>query len=182
MRYVAFLGGINVGGHRVKNDELRARFEALGFTDVSTFLASGNVSFDADDGAAHEIEAQIEKELAGQLDYDVPTFVRTAEEVRGIAGRVPFAPEVVEVSGGRLQVTMLRAAPDTETGERILALATDDDRLALIGRELFWLPSGRISDSVLDLVAIYSLLGPGTMRTKNTVERIAARFLKTSGS
>ena len=41
-RYAAFLRGINVGGHRVKNTELRALFEAMGFADVHTFRASGN--------------------------------------------------------------------------------------------------------------------------------------------
>jgi uncharacterized protein (DUF1697 family) len=181
VRFVAFLGGINVGGHRVRKDELRALFEALGFTEVSTFLASGNVIFDVVDGA-DDIEARIGKELAAQLGYEVPTFVRTAEEVRVIAGRAPFASELLEASSGKLQVTMLRVAPDTQAREGVLARATDDDRLAIVGRELFWLPSGGISDSVLDLVAIYRLLGPGTMRTRNTIGRIVARFLTASAS
>ena len=44
-RYVAFLGGINVGGHRVSMERLRTEFGTLGFLDVSTFIASGNVIF-----------------------------------------------------------------------------------------------------------------------------------------
>jgi hypothetical protein len=45
--YAAFLRGMNVGGHRVSNVELGARFEELGFSEVSTFRASGNVIFAA---------------------------------------------------------------------------------------------------------------------------------------
>ena len=41
-RYAAFLRGMNVGGHRLSNDELRSHFAALGFAEVATFRASGN--------------------------------------------------------------------------------------------------------------------------------------------
>jgi len=47
-RYVALLRAINVGGHVVKMDVLRKHFTKLGFTNVETFIASGNVLFDAD--------------------------------------------------------------------------------------------------------------------------------------
>ncbi len=43
--YVAFLRAINVGGHNVKMEVLRALFEAQGYADVATFIASGNVIF-----------------------------------------------------------------------------------------------------------------------------------------
>ena len=46
-KFVAFLRAINVGGHLVKMDELRGLFEALGFSNVETFIASGNVIFDS---------------------------------------------------------------------------------------------------------------------------------------
>ena len=43
--YVALLRGINVGGRNVKMDRLREIFESLGFSNVETFIASGNVIF-----------------------------------------------------------------------------------------------------------------------------------------
>ena len=46
MKYVAFLRAINVGGHVVKMEVLRAHFESLGLSSVDTFIASGNVIFD----------------------------------------------------------------------------------------------------------------------------------------
>ena len=51
-RYVAFLRGMNLGSRRIKNDELRAEFEQLGFEDVATFRASGNVIFGRGGGRA----------------------------------------------------------------------------------------------------------------------------------
>jgi uncharacterized protein (DUF1697 family) len=46
-QYIAFLRAINVGGHTVKMDPLRQLFEALGFSQVETFIASGNVIFNS---------------------------------------------------------------------------------------------------------------------------------------
>ena len=53
--YVAFLRGMNLGGRRIKNEELRAEFEALGFEEVATFRASGNVIFGASGGESEEM-------------------------------------------------------------------------------------------------------------------------------
>ena len=57
----------------------------------------------------------------------------------------------------------------------MLALATDEDLLAIEGRELFWLPSGGTLESELDHKAIAKALGKGTQRTMGTIEQIAAK-------
>jgi uncharacterized protein (DUF1697 family) len=56
-----------------------------------------------------------------------------------------------------------------------MALAGEEDLLAIEGRELYWLPSGGVSESELDLKAIDKALGKGTMRTMGTIEQIAAK-------
>jgi hypothetical protein len=62
------------------------------------------------------------------------------------------------------------------TRKEVLALASDEDRLAFSDRELYWLPSGGILDSALDFKVIGKLLGPMTTRTKGTVEQLAAKY------
>jgi uncharacterized protein (DUF1697 family) len=174
-RYVAFLRGMNLGGRRIKNDELRLPFEALGFDGVATFRASGNVVFGVDDGDAEELTTRIEATLAEELGYAVPVFLRDAAELLEIVARKPFEPAQVEASAGKLQVAMLPAKPSAKARKEALEQATEEDCLAVKGRELFWLPSGGISDSALDLKTIESLLGPWTMRTKGTIDQIATR-------
>ena len=90
-RYVAFLRGMNLGRRRIKNPELCAAFEDIGFTDVAAYLASGNVIFDAVDSDTDAVAAAIESGLRVSLGYEVPTFLRSADEVRSIAGYAPFA-------------------------------------------------------------------------------------------
>ena len=71
---------------------------------------------------------------------------------------------------------MLPDAPSKLARKEALGMATDEDRLAIEGSELYWLPSGGMSESDLDLKTLESELGPWTMRTMGTIEQIAAKY------
>jgi uncharacterized protein (DUF1697 family) len=168
---------MNLGGRRITNDDLRAAFEGLGLDDVATFRASGNVIFEAPRGRGRaDLATGIEAGLADSLGYDVPVFLRTGEAVKAIAAGRPFDPKLVEASRGKLQVALLPDSPGKLAMAEALALASDEDRLAIDGSELYWLPSGGISDSRLDLKTLEALLGPWTMRTMGTIEQIAEKY------
>jgi uncharacterized protein (DUF1697 family) len=174
-RYVAFLRGMNLGGRRIRNEELGAELEVLGFADVACFRASGNVVFASEEGDEATLAAHIEAGLGEALGYAVPVFLRGAAELREIAAREPFDPAALAASKGKAQVAFLPAAPGDSASKDALALATDEDRLAIEARELHWLPSGGISESDLDLKALEAAVGPWTMRTMGTVEQIVSR-------
>lgn len=178
--HVAFLRGMNLGGRRIKNEELRAEFEALGFSDVACFRASGNVAFSAK-GSEAKLTKQIEAGLGNALGYEVPVFLRTAAELQALVAHKPFDAKALKASKGKLQVTFLERKPKAAACKRALALASDDDRLALEGRELYWLPKGGLSDSELDLKELADALGHNTVRTMGTVEQIAAKYFELSG-
>lgn len=165
---------MNLGGRRIANDELRSHFEALGCEEVATFRASGNVIFAKDEPAA-KLTARLESGLADALGYEVPVFLRSAEELRAIAAHEAFDAKLVAASEGKLQVALLVKKPTAAAAKRALATATGADRLAIEGRELYWLPDGGMSDSELDLKAIAAALGPTTIRTKGTIDLIATK-------
>jgi uncharacterized protein (DUF1697 family) len=168
---------MNLGKRRIKNPELAAEFAALGFEDIATFRASGNVVFSSPEKASEKaLRERIEAGLEQGLGYDVPVYLRSVAEVAKIAAQEPFDAKDVAASKGKLQVSMLTRKPTAKAKKTVLDLATDDDGLALSGRELFWLPSGGTIESELDLKAIERALGPGTMRTKGTVDQIAAKY------
>jgi uncharacterized protein (DUF1697 family) len=176
-RYAAFLRGVNLGSVRKAGGaELRSLFEGLGLADVATFRTSGNVVFDAGREAPAELTARIETALAEELGYEVAIFLRDASEIRAIAAHEPFPAELVESSKGKLQVSLLAAKPSASARKEALARATDEDRLAFGERELYWLPSGGTRDSALGMRGIEKLVGSSTMRTKGTIELIAAKF------
>ena len=176
-RYVAFLRGMNLGGRRIKNEDLRRHFEEMGLEEVATFRASGNVVFAAPKREAEgKLARRIEAELGERLGYAVPVYLRSTEELAAIAAQAPFDPKAVERSKGKLQVSLLAKKPTAAATKKALALAGEEDLLAIEGRELYWLPSGGLLESDLDLKAIAGLLGTDTRRTMGTIEQIAAKY------
>ena len=174
-RYAAFLRGINVSGRKATSEQLRACFESIGCEDVATFRASGNVIFTAG-GAAGPLTKRIERALKNSLGYDSAVFVRTAAEIKAIAKHEPFDARALEKSKGKLQVVLLGAKPTASVAKQVRALQTDDDRFALRGRELYWLPSAGLMDSAVGMDGITKTVGPNTMRTQGTLEQLAAKF------
>ena len=176
--HAAFLRGMNVGGHRLTNDELTAHVAALGFSGVRTFRASGNVVLDAPDHAAPPaIAATLEAGLSAALGYAVPVFVRDAAAVRAIAAHEPFPPEVLSASAGKLQVALLHVAPGPAAVASALDVATPDDLLAISGSELYWLPANGVGRSELDLKTLGAVLGAMTVRTMGTIRELTAKHL-----
>lgn len=177
-RYVAFLRGVNLGSRRrVRNEDLRRCFEEIGLEEVATFRASGNVIFATPKREAEgKLTKRIEAGLGERLGFDVTVFLRRCEELAEVAAREPFDRKLVARSKGKLQVAFYAKKPSAKAKEAILGLSSDEDRLAIEGRELFWLPSAGISESDLDWKPIDVALGQGTMRTMGTVEQIAAKY------
>ena len=175
--YAAFLRGMNVGGHRITNAELRARLAEIGLQDPRCFRASGNVVFGAPGERATTLAARIEGGLRSWLGYAVPVFLRTREQVLAIASLEPFTPAALAASSGRAQVAMLATPPSASARSRLAELAGEREQVSFGPLELHWLPSGGVLDSALDMASIEAILGPMTMRTARTVSELAARRL-----
>jgi uncharacterized protein (DUF1697 family) len=176
--YAAFLRGMNVGGHRITNDDLKTAFHDIGgFEDVACFRASGNVVFSA---AAKESEKKlverIESGLREALGYEVPVFIRTAAEVTAIAEFAPFSDKELASSKGKVQVSFFPKKPTAAAQKKAESLASDDDRLVFDGRELYWLPKGGVSESEIDMATIVKTFGQSTMRTQGTVQQIVKKY------
>jgi len=90
LQYLALLRGINVGGkNRVKMTELRAAFESMGFADVATYIASGNVLFRAPRQKRDELAARIEVELTRGFDTDLKVVLLAEAQLRGVVDGAP---------------------------------------------------------------------------------------------
>lgn len=107
--YLAFLRGINVGGHhKVPMAELRALLQKQGFTEVKTVLNSGNVRFRAPAGSPAELESALARELEAAFGFSVPVMLRSREEGEALlAHPAATAPEAIKVL-----LSFLRKAPE----------------------------------------------------------------------
>ena len=178
-KFFAFLRAINVGNHLVKMDQLRSLFEALGFTNVETFIASGNVIFDARTRDIRSLETKIGKHLEKALGYDVTTFVRSLNELSSIAVHEPFSKKEMSEEGNTLFIAFLSDKPDREAATKILSLASDIDGLQLNERELYWLYRRRNGESKFYGPLLEKTVGVrATVRNANTIKRLVAKYCK----
>jgi uncharacterized protein (DUF1697 family) len=177
--YVAFLRGINLGGHRrVQMAALRKLLEAYGHGDVRTFLQSGNVVLESTLAAA-KLERTLERQLADELGFDVDVLVRTELELAAILKRNPLRR--VATDPARYLVTFLRSEPPKALVTRLEGLEADAERVVAAGRELYsWHPGG-IGRSQLAKMLLPKALGvSASARNWRTVEKLAE--LAASGS
>ena len=175
-RYVALLRAINVGGHVVKMDALRAHFADMGFTKVETFIASGNVIFDTTARSAGALEHRIEAHLEETLGYPVATFLRTPAELAAAADHRAFDPALITAEGA-LSVTFLKAPLDAAAIAKVMALRTANDELHAHGREVYWWRRTKGGESLVPLPKLERAFGgPSTTRNVTTVRKLAAKY------
>ena len=174
-RLIAFLRALNVGGRTVTMDKLRREFEALGFTGVETFIASGNVIFTAREGDTTALEKKIETRLGKALGYEVATFVRTDAEVAAVAGYKPFKGPKVK-SAVAFCVGFVEKPLDAAAARALMAFKTDIDDFHTRGREVYWLCQTGQSGSTFSNASLEKKLKiRSTFRSITTVERLAAK-------
>jgi uncharacterized protein (DUF1697 family) len=175
-RFIAFLRAINVGGHTVKMEALRPLIESLGLAGVETFIASGNVIFDAKPADPGVLEKKIEKQLKDALGYEVATFIRTDSEVAEIAKYKPFPQPALDAAGA-LNVAFLKETPDETLKQKLMGLKTDIDDFHVHGREIYWKCLKKQSDSTFSNVVLEKALSrKSTLRGINTIRKMAEKY------
>jgi uncharacterized protein (DUF1697 family) len=161
--YVALLRAVNVGGTgKLPMSELRAMCEAIGFNNVRTYIASGNVVFGADLPEA-AVKAAIEGALAEYAGKSVGVVVRTGPEMAEILNRNPFA----SAEANRAVAIFLDEPPPADALSGVTGRL--DEEVALGDREIYvHYPSG-MGRSKLKIPAARS----GTARNMNTIATLA---------
>jgi uncharacterized protein (DUF1697 family) len=173
MRYVAFLRAVNVGGRTIRMSDLAKRLGTLGLTGVGTFIASGNVFFNAS-GEPDAIARRIEADLLAWLGYPVATMVRTWEELTALVASNPFKGLAREPDS-KLYVTFLWKPPKTKVKLPLISAKEGLKLVRIAGREAFLvcvrLESGKFGFPNL---SIEKELGvPATTRNWNTILRLS---------
>jgi uncharacterized protein (DUF1697 family) len=174
--YAAFLRAVNVGGRVVKMETLRTLFAKMGFSNVQTMIASGNVVFDTPQRNVARIEQAIEKQLAEALGYTVTTFVRTLPELAALAEH-PLVAGTALADGASLYVAFVREKPGAHTTRKLKTLKTDAEDFQVHDHHVLWVVRGRFSDSAVSGPSLERTLGvPTTVRNSTTVRRMVEKF------
>lgn len=177
MIYIALLGGINVGGHRVKMEQLRALFSGMGLANVRSYIQTGNVFFEAAPTDRRALAATIEAQLREALGYDVPVLLRTAEELEQLLALNPFQ-QLHVTDDMRLCVMFLADPPPAGLMLPLRAPRNDLEIVAATEGEVFivwYLINGRPPSSSAEQFTIKTLGRiKATTRFFHTVAKILA--------
>jgi uncharacterized protein (DUF1697 family) len=175
-RFFAFLRAINAGPERtVKMNVLLQAFESLGFRGVTTFLGSGNVVFETRAKVVGMLERKIERRLQQIMSYSVPVFIRTHPELNQIATLDPFGD--LQAPGADVNIILLADNLDKRSKMKLIGLRTETDGFSVHGREIYWWRRKKPGTSLYSTVPLTKVLTqPFTIRSRNTIRRLAAKF------
>lgn len=130
--FIALLRGVNVGGHkRVPMVSLRETLHRAGYTNVVTYIQSGNVVFDADENGPDALAKSIEAALTSKFGFDVPVIVRTCDELAAAASVNPY---VGVVDDAQIGIALLKRVPTID--DPIDPAVHRPDEFTLVGREV----------------------------------------------
>lgn len=174
--YVAFLRGINVSGkNKIDMKSLVVHFQDLKFTEVSSYLNSGNLIFDTELEDISDISQIIERMIFEMYGLKIEVIIRSEESLKLVIEAYTFNSS----DGKNRYVTLCKGPHDKALADALDRVKTDDDQIAYQTREInMYIPSGagksKLSNNYIEkkghVVA--------TTRNMNTLEKIMLKMTK----
>jgi uncharacterized protein (DUF1697 family) len=172
--YIAFLRAINLGAKRkFPKDAIKRACEQAGFTDVETYINTGNVRVTTALRSRAEVEAALEEAFEREAGFEVPVIAFTPEELTEIARQ---ADDHADGHEGMHYVSLLKDTPSADT-IRLMEEAGRDDEVARVGGRAVHLLLGpdyhtaRLSNAVVE-----KLLGVATNRNVRVIRTLADKW------
>ena len=170
---ISLLRSVNLAGHnKVKMEELRALYESLGFTDVQSYIQSGNIVFRTKSQDLARLSRKIEDEIDRRFGFRTHVILRTPSDLQSVLAKNPFARRP-GMEPGRLLIDFLVREPSREALDKGRKLKTDLEELRIDGRELYmYFPNGMARPKISWGAVEKVLNTPGTGRNLNTVRKL----------
>ena len=154
-RYVTILRGINVSGqNKIRMADLSLLYESLGFTNVRTYIQSGNIVFESVPGKPDKLVHDIERAIRNKYGFEVPVLVRTGAEMQSAIKANPFLKEKgIDVTS--LHLTFLERAPEKSVVQKFDPGPLGHDRYSIRDANVYlYCPDGygktRLSNTFLE--------------------------------
>jgi uncharacterized protein (DUF1697 family) len=172
--YIAFLRAINLGATRKfpKAAIVRA-CESAGFTDVETYINTGNVKVTTPMRSIAKVEAALESAFEEEAGFEVSTVALTQRELRDIAAD---AVELGEGHDGRYYVSLLKKAPTKATARRLDDAGKAGEHAVVRGRGAHLLLGADYHTAKLSNAVVEKHLGVSTNRNLNVVRTLAEKW------
>ena len=172
--YVAFLRAINLGPTRkFPKDAIKAAAEKAGFTDVETYINTGNLRVTARMRSRAKVEEALEKAFLEDRGFEVPTIAFTPAEVTAIAEE---ATEFAKDHPGVHYVSLLKDEPTDELIEKIEAVGQGEESARVGGRAVHLLLGENYHEAKLSNATVEKLMGVATNRNLKVIRTVAEKW------
>ncbi len=171
--FISLLRGINVGGNKkIKMVELKALYEALGFTHVRTLLQSGNVVFESEVIDAEQVAGQIEAGIVERYGFESKIIIRTRDQLQALIAHHPFSADQL-TEPGKLLIAFLKSEPDAQQVEALREAHTGTEIIHHRDSELYiYYPDGMGRSKLDNSFIERRLKTTSTGRNWNTVNKL----------
>lgn len=181
-KYAVFLRAVNVGGHnKVPMATLRDLASELGYSDVATYVQSGNLVVDAPTRRAADVEAAIGKALHDELKLTIDVMARTRAELAAVIKANPYAKQVKD-DAKKVHVSFLAGAPTAAARNACDPEEFDPERFEFGDRCIYlWFPNGAGRSKLAAAPWTRRLGMAGTARNWRTVTTMLDLLDKSAG-
>ena len=170
--FVALLRGVNVGGNNmISMSSLKQSFETLGFSDVATYINSGNIIFKSKETDARKLEVKIEKMLAKEYQLGSKVVLRSLSEMEKLVQSLPR--NWTGEGGWRYNVIFLRHTIDSKKILAELEVKKDIEEVVYCPGALLW--SAQVSEMTrTNMIKLSSrkMYQDMTIRNLNTTRKL----------
>ena len=175
MKMVSLLRGINVSGQKkILMADLRDLFERLGFSQVATYIQSGNVVFESPESARDLLQKQIQDAIRADYGFTVPVELRSHRELTTVIAEYPFGEIDLALEGSKIAVTFLSEEPPAASLATLEQYVIAPDELVHRGREIYLrCPDGFGKAKLTNAILEKKLGVSATSRNWKTVLKLA---------
>lgn len=171
-RYAAFLRGINLGPtNKIAMPRLRALAEGLGWSEVSTYINSGNLLFTAD-GTELDLVEMLERAITAEFGLRIDVAVRSEDHLRTLLAQNPW----LDGNPSQVTVAFLTQPPPPEAAQRIAALAREQEPFVFSGSDVWVNYSQGLGTSKLAVQFSKAVGVSSTVRNIRTVTKVVGLF------
>jgi uncharacterized protein (DUF1697 family) len=135
--YISILRGINVSGQKsIKMADLKTLYENLGFSNVKTYVQSGNVVFQLKAEKTEIIEQKIHSQIKAKYGFEVPVIVMTVEELKTIIDSNPLKGDLAKEEKF-LHITFLGSMPENYDEEAIFSKKAGHEEIIITNEAVY---------------------------------------------
>jgi uncharacterized protein (DUF1697 family) len=168
--YLAFLRGVNLGPtNKISMPQLRAMAEDLGYTDVATYINSGNLIISSAKNAA-TVEREISDAIKKTFGRSIDVTVRTPAQLKKILAENPYP----DGNPSQVTVAFLTKMPAADAKEKVAAVAKGYEPFTFSGQQVYvnyskGIGRSKLAEKFSDIIGVSS-----TVRNIRTVEKVLA--------